>query len=210
MKKRCVIVAGGSCDISLMSQVESSDYVIAADSGLKHCLNAGISPDLIVGDFDSYSDSLPDCIEIIKLPTHKDDTDLLFAARCAVERGFKSFLILGGYGSRPDQNFAMLSTLCWLKNNDAKHSVKAVCNGFEIVVLKNESAVFLKNVNRYLSVFAFDGNASNVSICGAEYNLSNAELSPSFPVGVSNQSISDTTISVEKGCLIVMSVDKSI
>ena len=96
MKDRCVVVAGGDCDLSLLSEISTSDFVIAADSGLNHLMSANVKPDLIVGDFDSYSGRLPEGIETVVLPTKKDDTDLLFSLRCGVERGFKKYCRING------------------------------------------------------------------------------------------------------------------
>lgn len=209
MKTRCVIIAGGDCNSSLLNVIGDSDYVIAADSGMYHCQTVGIVPDLVVGDFDSFFGTLPD-IEIVHLPTHKDDTDLLFAARCGVERGFKSFAIFGGYGSRPDQNMAMMQTLVWLAKEVDNADISAVCNGFEIYALRNGSRTFKKDINSYLSVFAVDGNAVGVDITGAEYPLHDATLTCDFPIGVSNEALNDTTVSVSNGTLLVMTVDKNI
>ncbi len=210
MKKRCVIIAGGECDAQLLRSVDDSCYVIAADSGLKHCLSADIKPDLIVGDFDSYHGELPLDVETVKLPTHKDDTDLMFAARCGVERGFCAFTVYGGYGSRPDQNLAMLQTLCWITDHCNCVHAEAVCNGFEMCIIKNNKKLFKADKNRYLSVFAVDGDAVGVDIIGAEYPLRNATVVSSFPVGVSNVALSETSVSVKDGKLLVMTVDKNI
>ena len=210
MKTRCVIVAGGDRPTELFQKITENDFVIAADSGLKFCLEANVRPDLIVGDFDSFFGALPEGVETVKLPTHKDDTDLLFAARCGVERGLSRFAILGGYGSRPDQNMAMFQTLCWIVEQKEDADATAICNGFEVSVIKNQCKTFKADKNRYLSVFAIDGDAEGVDIIGAEYPLTNATLTANFPIGVSNCAESDTTVSVKNGKLLIMWVDKNI
>ncbi len=210
MNTTCVIVAGGACDAEALGAACRNAFVIAADSGLYHCQAAEIEPDLLVGDFDSYSDDIPDLKEIIRLPTHKDDTDLLFAARCGKERGYSEFLIFGGYGSRPDQNFAMLQTLKWLNENVENARVEARCVGFSAYILKNGSISFKADTVCYLSVFAFSGEAHGVNITGAGYPLSNAVLTDTFPIGVSNTLDFDTTVSVADGTLLIMTVKKDI
>lgn len=54
-KKRCVIVAAGSIDntSAIKAYADSADFVIAADAGYVYCRDAGIEPDLFVGDYDS-------------------------------------------------------------------------------------------------------------------------------------------------------------
>lgn len=207
--KRCVIIAGGNCDLKQL-KFESSDFIIAADSGYDHCVKASLEPDLIIGDFDSIKSDLPSNIETIKLPEKKDDTDLLFALRMGLSKGFEDFVIFGGYGSRPDQNFAMLQSLYWLLEQGKDIDVTANCNNFSVSAIKNSSKIFSVNKNQYISVFALE-NSKGVTINGAEYSLNNADLSPSFPIGVSNTGLdTEVTVSVKCGTLLVMVVDKNI
>ena len=52
---KCVIIAGG--DISdydkMKKYIDEGDYVIAADSGLRHLAPLGVTCDELIGDFDS-------------------------------------------------------------------------------------------------------------------------------------------------------------
>lgn len=212
MKTRCVIVAGGECTADDLGLITDKDFVIAADSGLETLNLNGLTPDLIVGDFDSYSGPLPSGVDVITLPTHKDDTDLLYASRKGVEKGFSNFLILGGYGSRPDQNFAMLETLLWIKTNCSAADVLARSGKFSAFLLLNETKELLVSEDEYLSVFPLDGTAEGVSVSGAEYPLENATLTSDYPLGVSNRVIGggNAVISVKKGALLVFKVNKDI
>ena len=100
---RCVIIAGSpDAEINFIAeQVKDGNYLICADKGYEYAKKAGIKPDLIVGDFDSYSGELPDDCEIIKLNSHKDDTDLLHCIGVALSRGYDDFLILAATGGTP-------------------------------------------------------------------------------------------------------------
>ena len=55
--KICSIICGAPC--GLQTELVSG-YVIAADSGLDRCAEAGITPDLAVGDFDSAATDIPE------------------------------------------------------------------------------------------------------------------------------------------------------
>lgn len=59
---RCTIIAGSpEADIDFISeQVKDCNYLICADKGYEYAKKAGAKPNLIVGDFDSYSGNLPD------------------------------------------------------------------------------------------------------------------------------------------------------
>ena len=55
--RRCVIIGGASIgDYGTVSaKLRQDDYMIYCDCGLRHMDGLGAEPDLIVGDFDSYS-----------------------------------------------------------------------------------------------------------------------------------------------------------
>ena len=48
----CIIIGAGECT-GLLQPVEEADCLIAADGGLAHVKNLGLTPDVILGDFDS-------------------------------------------------------------------------------------------------------------------------------------------------------------
>lgn len=212
MKNRCVIVAGGDCCKDDLLLLCDTDYIIAADSGLKILLENGIEPQLLVGDFDSYNGQIPEGFEVIRLPEHKDDTDLLFAARTGVEKGFKNFVVLGGYGSRPDQNLAMYSTLLWLVTQHEGVTAAAISKKFSATVLFESTIDLQVGDDEYFSVFSLGGNAAGVNIINADYPLNNATLTPEFPIGVSNAKANGgkVTISVKTGSLLIFKLKKNI
>ena len=119
--KRCVIVGGadiGNCE-NIIRSVKKDDFLIYCDSGLKHMERIGRKPDLIVGDFDSHENPHLD-IETIVLPTVKDDTDTVYAAKEALKRGFDEFLLTGVIGQRFDHSMANIGILIMLTNQNKK------------------------------------------------------------------------------------------
>ena len=110
--KRCVIAGGAPIEdyTVIRSLLSPDDFVIFCDSGLRHLEKLGVSPSLIVGDFDSYDGPRPDA-ETITLPCIKDDTDSFFAVKEAVKRGFEEFLLIGVTGGRLDHTLGNLSIL---------------------------------------------------------------------------------------------------
>ena len=49
------------------------DFIIAADGGYRHCQEAGLTPNLLLGDFDSL-ETLPPAAKVLRYPVDKDDT----------------------------------------------------------------------------------------------------------------------------------------
>ena len=74
------IFAGGDFQVSETLKINPQDIIMCADKGLNHAKNLNIIPDIVVGDFDSYKDKLPENIEIFYSVPEKDDTDKIWAA----------------------------------------------------------------------------------------------------------------------------------
>lgn len=199
--KTCYIFGALDCDVRAFDPGES-DLIIAADGGYNTLKKLNIKPDLVVGDFDSLK-SIPENENVIKHPIKKDDTDTLLAVKIALEKGFKCFKIYGAIGGRLDHTIATVQTATFIAENggipyiyDTKHTVTAI---------KNSSISFDKNMKGYISIFALSGVCKGVTIKGLLYPLENAEISPTFPLGVSNEFIGkESIITVENGILTII------
>ena len=79
-KKQAILIGAGDVSGGCI-QIEKEDLVIALDGGLLFCAENDITPDYIIGDFDSLPienqtllERYPqDCIR--RLPCEKDDTE---------------------------------------------------------------------------------------------------------------------------------------
>ena len=203
---RCIIFGGqlGEAEPEIASLIRSGDFIICADRGYAYAASLCIKPDLIVGDFDS-SDKPDTDIPTIVLPEHKDDTDLHFAAREGIRRGFDSFLLTGVTGGRPDQTAASVFTLNYLVS--LGKSAEIVDRHARIFITDRSITLQRPAYPCWLSVFPLDGTAKGVSISGAEYPLTCARLTNDYPIGVSNRFFADAvTVSVKSGRLLVMIV----
>ncbi|MEG1996244.1 MAG: thiamine diphosphokinase [Oscillospiraceae bacterium] len=195
---RCVIICGAK-EI-YVPPILSTDFVIAVDYGYAHAINNNILPNLIVGDFDSYTGDLPTNTEIITAPKEKDDTDTLLAVKTALRRGYTDFCLLAALGARLDHQIANFSVAAFIAQSGAK--CEMISSDTVVNTIKNTS-IDIKNIDGYsLSVFSHSDKAFGVSIKNAKYSLENSTLSNLFPIGVSNCFLTDTaTISVENGIL---------
>jgi len=178
----------------------SADMVIAADGGYKALDILGVNADLVVGDFDSLG-YVPAAEEIVQHPVRKDDTDTLLAIRLGLERGFRNFVITGALGGRLDHSFANLQTLLFLREHGARGMLYG--DGFAATAVTNGS-ITIEGCGT-LSIFSFDPTAKGVSLRNVSYPLENAELTSSFPIGVSNEFIGEpATIGCTDGTLLVL------
>lgn len=197
--KTCYLVGAVPCALPVLPK--AGDFVIAADGGLTNLEQAGIVPDLLLGDFDSLTTPLPD-LPIQRHPVQKDDTDSALAVKEGLARNCDCFLLMGCLGGALDHSLANLALLAWLaeqgKTAFALHGEDAV------TVLHNGTITFPQRAGGRVSVFSLSDVSRGVSIRDLAYGLDNAELTRQVALGVSNHfSGRGGTISVREGTLLI-------
>ena len=207
--RRCVIIGGASIgDYGTVSaKLRQDDYMIYCDCGLRHMDGLGAEPDLIVGDFDSYSN--PEMgTETIVLPCEKDDTDTVFAVKEALRRGFEDFLLIGVVGERLDHTLGNVSILLMLDSEGKKGTIIDDYSEMEIVSDRCEMPCIIDDSYVYFSLINISGTARGVTIRGAKYPLENAEITCEYQYGVSNEVLPGCTaeVSVGEGRLLLVKV----
>lgn len=207
---KCVIIGAG--DFSpLFLQIQKGDYVIAADGGYEYCKAAGIIPHLWIGDMDSTKEVVVEHegMELLRLPSMKDDTDTLAAIRIGLQRGYREFALHGMLGGRLDHTMANICCLEFLK--------KQGCNGILygkdtiLTLLHNERICFDERMQGTISAFAWRRDAYGVTEENLLYEVQNTVFTTEFPIGVSNQFIGkNAIIEVTDGALLVCVIPKNI
>ena len=201
--KRCVIFLAAEC---AGAAVSPGDYVIAADGGLSHCRRLGITPNEILGDFDSLGE-IPEGASVF--PVEKDDTDAMLAAKRGLSLGFREFLFYGSLdGPRLDHTVANFQMLLYLAEHGARGTLVGIRQ--RVTLVQNGSLRFPAGMTGNISVFAMGGDAEGVTLRGLYYPLENGRLTPAFPLGVSNHFTGEAAeITVEKGNLLIIWDEKS-
>ena len=160
--------------------------------------------EVIVG-YTAYVDLIraryPEKVKV--LPVEKDDTDMLAAIKEGLNKGFEEFVIYGGQGGRLAHTMANIQCLNYLKEKGAKGYLMDG-NGM-ILVAKNETVRFKKNLEGFLSLFSLGEKAEGVTITNMKYLLDKAVVTNDFPIGVSNEFIGkESSVTVENGTLLIM------
>lgn len=199
MSKRCTILSGGPYYPHV--QVPAGDFVIACDLGYRHALEAGVTPDLVIGDFDSYSGQIDPAIPTILLPTVKNDTDTGYALRYAVEHGYDDVVVHYALGARLDHTLANLQSAAAAAQQGA--FVTLVGASETVHVFSQGRIVVPVCEGEALSVLALSDRCRDVCVKGARYLLDHATLTADYPLGVSNQGQGDVEVSVGEGVLFV-------
>lgn len=197
--KTCYIACALDCKIDFKKGED--DLIIGADRGYFTLVKNHIIPDVVIGDFDSYTGEI-DCENVIRFPVKKDDTDSALAVKYAVEKGYKSILIFGAIGGMLDHTIANISLI----SRYIKEGVRIALVDEENVIfpIHNEKICFDSEANGRISVFSFTDSSFGVSETGLLYTLENFELKSDCALGVSNEFVGKASqISVEKGVLLI-------
>ena len=222
---RCVIITAGLEDdfpnLDWFPEINPDDYIICADGGYRICKMAGKRPHVVIGDFDSLSEELVEELETLSIerviyPKDKDDTDTFLCVGYALARGFDRFVLAGGIGGDFGHTMANVQTLSYL--TDMGCEAEIVTGHERLIMAEGENArengetiaakpvtVRGKPGGRF-SVLSYTERSSGVCIDNAKYELSDAVLTHSRPVGVSNEFTGDgrVVISVREGRLLIV------
>ena len=205
MKKLCAIISGGEPDD--LTGIHEADFIIACDRGYVYCERLGLTPDLFIGDFDSYSGAVAPGVAVERLIPEKDDTDTGHAITYALSHGFRELVLVCALGGRLDHTLANL-----------QNAANAAVQGMSVTILDEKSEItFLtrgmlrlkKRPGWGLSVFSLSDTSTGVCLRGVKYELENAALDNRFPLGVSNEfDAPEAEIAVGQGILLVMQTKK--
>ena len=192
------------------------DCVVAVDGGFVHVTEAGVVPDVVLGDFDSLGYT-PQAACLVEHPTHKDASDLELALEFAFGHGASEIFAYGCLGGRVDHTLAALQTL-------AAYAEKgmAVCavgpaedrpgygKGVAVSVLSGPARLCLEAPDGLaeegaVSVHAACDRAIGVSEGNMEYPLCDSTLTNRTSLGLSNELLGRPAwVQVAKGTLFVV------
>lgn len=175
--------------------------IIAADGGYEQLLKKGITPDFVVGDFDSLG-YVPDEIKVIKHPVEKDDTDTALALKEAIKLGYRNFVFYGCLGGRFDHSLANVQLLSYGLDNGCECYI---LGGGAVITAIDDKIEFPQYLKGTVSVFCIGGVSKGVTISGLKYLLNDAVLTDSVALGVSNSFTGERgAVSVKDGKLVVI------
>ncbi len=194
--KTCAIISGG--EATALVGVEKAQLIIACDGGVLPALAQGIVSQVVIGDFDTYQGDLLELRqlvgvqEVIKLPADKDDTDTLAAVKYALASGYTDLVLYCALGGRLDHLIANLQVGAYVASNggvlriwDPAQQVWCFGNDIEFPI------VFPVQPGYSFSLFALSDQVTGVTLQGAKYELQQATLHSTFPIGISNQWVQD-------------------
>lgn len=209
---RTIIIANGAPPTAadLARWLQPGDRLICADGGGRAALAAGLKPDVVVGDFDSLSESELAALAasgaaLERHPRKKDETDLELALRRALIDGATDIVVLGGLGGRLDHTLAnaMLLAQPGLSGGRAR-----LAGGAEtLCVLRSGETLTLDGEKGDTVSLLPLGDAAGIVTSGLAYPLRNEALRVGPARGVSNEMYSArATIRLGTGFLLCVHI----
>ncbi|NLG24482.1 MAG: thiamine diphosphokinase [Clostridiales bacterium] len=181
--------------------IEPGDMLIAADGGMGYLDRMGLTPDLLVGDFDSL-EAAESGVPTIALPAEKDVTDAMAALDEGLARGFRRFALYGGVGGRFDHTLANVQAMAYLAGRGARGVL--IGDGDALTAVRDGAIEFPAGLTGYLSVFCHGDRATGVNERGLKYSLTDATLTNRHALGVSNEFTgAPARVSVASGTLVI-------
>ncbi len=191
---RVIMVAGGSCDISMVKEaVDEDSYVIGIDAGAALLKDNGMIPDLCIGDFDSVDVSLFEGLNVIKLKPEKDEIDTECALIYALDMNPEEILIYGATGSRMDQTLSSIELLRMATDRKVPAYIIDRTNRIRVAVGRTvlcKSEAF----GKYISLLPYAEALTDLTMKGFKYEIENFTLVKGISRCISNEYEADTAV----------------
>ena len=189
-RKTAFIYTGGTVfDEYVIEKPEKGDLVIAADAGYLTAKKMGVTPDILLGDFDTLGvENIPEGIECLRVPAEKNDTDTQLAVQVAAERGVWEVVIIGGMSGRIDHTLSTLAILEDLWERKAGRIYATLTDGKNRVrFIRSSGTILPRSQYRFFSLIAADETVKGVTLDGCKYPLKNGRISRRNQWAVSNE-----------------------
>ena len=206
---RWVIFGSGPLnDYALVQQsLHEGDFIVCCDGGARHTYAMQITPDLILGDFDSSDSAITTHyreanVPFAVFPAEKDYTDMELAIHHALDNGASEIWIWGGTGGRMDHTLANMHVLL----QALEKGVTAILADEQNTVRAMQDHLTLEApVGTLVSLLPADSIVTGITTTNMYYPLYGETLKAGETRGISNV-MTDTraAITAESGRLFVI------
>ena len=190
----------------------AADLVVAADGGARYALEAGVIPDLVVGDMDSLREvqRFEERGALLERhPVRKDKMDGHLALLAVRDRGAREVDLLCAAGGRFSALFAVPHILLAAERMGLMATM--VASWGRAFVIEAGTRTVKGRPQDSVSVFPFTGPATGVTLEGFGYPLEDARLEAGDTLGFHNELIGEAgRVSVGGGALLVIHEAKEV
>ncbi len=205
--KTALVVGASNYNIKYIERIASQyDYIVACDKGAEAFLSAELTPNIIVGDFDSVDQSKlaqlkEKGISIKEYEIEKDFSDLELALIEVKDYDKIDFTgVLGGSISHELVNINVISRL---KSIGKKTTIRENTTRIEFL---NDGEVIKLPKGLKVSIVPFEDLKSNISLIGFRWNLDRHNVSKYRSLTLSNYTV-DTAYVKNEGAMIMVIIE---
>lgn len=206
------VFAGGEFEADRFDHdwLVEGDIVVGVDHGIAHCLDAGVVPDVMMGDFDSVdasvlSDARLADVQRKTYPARKNSSDLELALEWLAEIQVARVVLMGMSGGRSDHHL-----INWMLPSQAhwSFSIEIIDSTVHAHVVTPRYALEAPTwIGQTISLMPLH-EASGVTTDGLEYALHDAQLVSGTTLGLSNVAAAQNIrVSISSGRLLVFRVN---
>ncbi|MCL2498292.1 MAG: thiamine diphosphokinase [Symbiobacteriaceae bacterium] len=204
-----IFLAGEFPPLWAVDAPREGDYLIAADAGYQHLMRLGLTPHLLVGDFDSLSSAWLEQARVAGVtvncwPEAKDFSDGELAVQAALAAGCREAHFYGALGgNRFDHLLGNIGLLVLAKKQGLV--VYFYHGNLWGTVITKESITIQGKINDIVSLLPLTSKVQQVTAGGLRYPLQQETLYAASSRSLANRlAASPATIAVERGLLLVM------
>lgn len=209
---KTLIMSGGNIEEDCFNKIykrSKFDCIIASDKGLETLDKYNVTPNYIIGDFDSIDKKILNKyinnkeIIIKELNPEKDYTDTHMAIKLAIELKSTDITVLGAIGTRIDHTIANIHIL--KESLEKGIDCRIINNKNEIQLINKKAVLEMDKEYKYISLIPLTTKVEGITLKGFKYLLSNATLEVGHSIGVSNEQCEKKAeIDLKSGILIMI------
>lgn len=201
---KLIIVCAGELPVPMDIGFADADALYAADGGAIKCLEAGIIPDKVIGDFDSFRPAEYPGL-LVEHDPDQETNDLEKTLVRALRDGFTDVVVLGATGKRLDHTLKNLSVLKHYKHR-FERLVYRMQDGW--LYLSEGDITLSVRPGQIVSLFPLSGRVDGIITDGLKYPLYREPLENGVRDGSSNEATEyRARIQHRSGALVVMVYD---
>lgn len=209
--KGLIVLNGEIQDLNMLKEIgNQSDFILSADGGTDYCFEAGLIPNVVIGDLDSISKKSLKIIEeknipVERFPVKKDKTDSELAIDYLIDKGIKDITLIGAIGNRMDHTLANIFLLTKMNKRGIKGQIVSSHNTIFLV----DDEMVIPKMDNYVSLIPVDLFGTIVTLKGFEYELDKVKIEFGSTHGISNRVVeSKGFIKIHEGqCFVIISKD---
>lgn len=205
MRQAIIFANGNRSDISeVKNKMKPHDLVICADGGARAALKAGIVPNVIIGDFDSFYLSKQNFskyknIQCFKYPNRKDLSDIELSISYAIRNKINKIVVFGILGNRIDHLIANIFLMKSITEKFPKINL-IIIEGKQLLYFFTKKIYIEGKAGDLISIIPWQDSLKGIKTQGLEYILVNGSLYFGTTKGTSNvMTQSSATVSIKKG-----------